>query len=103
MLGYSVTDPTVCQETGVERRKRLMTLFYRTLCLYDNMEATGWQCVKKSTNEMGKNNVACTDPQYIPAPLRFGHLCNRKSINRLEIPANFHFHEPEKFIKLAKK
>ena len=75
-----------------------MTIFYRTLCLYDNLEATGWQCMIESTNEMGKNIVVCTDPRYIPAPLRFGHLCNR-----LEIPANFHFHGPEKFIKLAKK
>ena len=43
MLGYSVIEPKVCQKGSVGKRKEPKNIILEVSCLYDYLEATGWQ------------------------------------------------------------
>ena len=129
MLGYSVIDLKVCQETGDGRRKPKDSM--RKSRLYDNLKPLVGKCLqylKELTNKVDKNSVAVTRTSshckeevvgateismivsmFLSLPhcaldiFATGKRVKHGGEYRLEIPADFHLYVPEKAIKLAKK
>ena len=67
------------------------------LCLYDNLEASAWQVFAMIVS-MFLSLFHC-----ILNIFATGERANHRGEYGLEISANFHFYEPEKSIKMAKK
>ena len=96
VLGYRTIDSKVCQENRVGKRKSLTTIYWRISCLwYSGIHLLASVCsARKSQSTEWKwmpllwfvliRSVKRGDWPYffdciyvsIPAPLRFGHLCN---------------------------